>query len=227
MARGSPGERRLIVIGGRRPLSGRKVGDRRIRIERPHSAYFRYTGPGQLTAKPAASVPKTAIGRAWSRAKARRHRATARKRGGDGRTPFEDEGAGGLQLRCDQLVDLRDGGDPSHPGARGRQRPGVRSRDRPRDRPPAGHRRDLLPPGLHGLSVRGRRVRRRPGQPQPARRAPGCRRAALRLRHDRRRVGGGRDRRDHLGGPGAAAVARRDGGGRDLPAGARQPSGAA
>jgi amino acid transporter len=58
------------VIGGRRPLSGRKVGDRRVRIERPHSAYFRYTGPGQLTARRAANVPKTGIGRAWARVKA-------------------------------------------------------------------------------------------------------------------------------------------------------------
>ncbi len=58
------------MIGGRRPLSGRKVGDRRVRVERPHSAYFRYTGPGQLTAKAAASAPKTRIGRAWVRVKA-------------------------------------------------------------------------------------------------------------------------------------------------------------
>jgi amino acid transporter len=58
------------VIGSRRPLSGRKVGDRRVRVERPHSAYFRYTGPGQLTAKAAASTPKTPVGRAWARVKA-------------------------------------------------------------------------------------------------------------------------------------------------------------
>ncbi len=58
------------MIGGRRPLRGRKVGDRRVHVERPHSAYFRYTGPGQLTAKPAANVPKTGIGRAWARVKA-------------------------------------------------------------------------------------------------------------------------------------------------------------
>ncbi len=57
------------MIGGRRPLSGRKVGDRRVRIERPHSAYFRYTGPGQLTAKRSANVPKTSLGRAWARVK--------------------------------------------------------------------------------------------------------------------------------------------------------------
>ena len=47
------------MIGGRRPLQGRKVGDRRVRVERPHSPYFRYTGPGMLTAKAAASAPTT------------------------------------------------------------------------------------------------------------------------------------------------------------------------
>ncbi len=52
------------MIGGRRPLQGRKVGDRRVRVERPHSPYFRYTGPGMLTAKAAASEP-TATGRTW------------------------------------------------------------------------------------------------------------------------------------------------------------------
>jgi len=55
------------VIGGRRPLQGRKLGDRRVRVERPHSAYFRYTGPGQLTAKATASVPTTPLGRTWAR----------------------------------------------------------------------------------------------------------------------------------------------------------------
>jgi len=54
------------VIGGRRPVRGRKPGDRRVRVERPHSAYFRYTGPGQLTAKVAASAPTTPAGRAWA-----------------------------------------------------------------------------------------------------------------------------------------------------------------
>jgi len=52
------------MIGGRRPLQGRKVGDRRVRVERPHSPYFRYTGPGMLTAKAAASEPSGA-GRTW------------------------------------------------------------------------------------------------------------------------------------------------------------------
>ena len=58
------------MIGGRRPLQGRKPGDRRVRVERPHSALFRWTGPGQLTAKEAASVPTTSGGRLLARVKA-------------------------------------------------------------------------------------------------------------------------------------------------------------
>src|SRR5947208_12388567 len=58
------------MIGGRRPLKGRKLADRRVRIERPHAAYFRWKGPGQLTAKEAASRPTTRRGRLWAAAKA-------------------------------------------------------------------------------------------------------------------------------------------------------------
>ena len=57
------------MIGGRRPVQGRKLGDRRVRIERPHAALFRWTGPGHLTAKEAASSPKTRGGRLFARAK--------------------------------------------------------------------------------------------------------------------------------------------------------------
>jgi amino acid transporter len=58
------------MIGGRRPLPGRKPADRRVRVARPHSPYFRYTGPGQMVAKEAASRPPTAAGRALARARA-------------------------------------------------------------------------------------------------------------------------------------------------------------
>src|SRR4051812_8413561 len=58
------------MIGGRRPLQGRKPGDRRVRVERPHAAMFRWSGPGQLTAKQAASVPMTPAGRLYARGKA-------------------------------------------------------------------------------------------------------------------------------------------------------------
>ena len=57
------------MIGGRKPISGRKPGDRRVRVERPHTAYFRYTGPNQLVAKRSANVPRTPLGRGLLRAK--------------------------------------------------------------------------------------------------------------------------------------------------------------
>ena len=52
---------------GPKQLKGRKLGDRRVRIERPHSMYFRYTGEGTLVAKEAASVPRTPAGRGLAR----------------------------------------------------------------------------------------------------------------------------------------------------------------
>src|SRR6187431_320084 len=55
------------MIGGRRQLKGRKSGDRRVRVERPHSPYFRYTGPNELVAREAASAPRTPTGRAVER----------------------------------------------------------------------------------------------------------------------------------------------------------------
>jgi amino acid transporter len=58
------------VSGGQRPISGRKPGDKRVRVERPHSAYFRYTGPNQLVAKPAASLPRSGVERMLLRWKA-------------------------------------------------------------------------------------------------------------------------------------------------------------
>ncbi|HSL97028.1 MAG TPA: APC family permease [Candidatus Deferrimicrobiaceae bacterium] len=48
-------------------LRGRKPGDRRVRIERPHAQYFRYAGQGTLVAKEAASAPRTEAGRAFAR----------------------------------------------------------------------------------------------------------------------------------------------------------------
>jgi amino acid transporter len=55
------------VIGGRRSLKGRKAGDRRVRVDRPHAAYFRYAGPNQLIAREAASRPRSAWGRSVAR----------------------------------------------------------------------------------------------------------------------------------------------------------------
>jgi amino acid transporter len=52
---------------GTRPLRGRKIGDRRVRVERPHAAYFRWSGHGIITAREAASQPTTGFGRALAR----------------------------------------------------------------------------------------------------------------------------------------------------------------
>jgi amino acid transporter len=50
-------------------LPGQKPGDRRVRVERRHAPYFRYTGRGVLTARAAASTAATPTGRAWARIK--------------------------------------------------------------------------------------------------------------------------------------------------------------
>ena len=53
---------------GHKPwLSGRKPGDRRVRVEMPHAPFFRYTGPGTMVAREAASEPRTPMGRAVGR----------------------------------------------------------------------------------------------------------------------------------------------------------------
>lgn len=54
-----------------RALPGRKPGDMRVRIDRPHSPYFRYAGPNHLQARPAASVERSGIGRVAARVRAR------------------------------------------------------------------------------------------------------------------------------------------------------------
>jgi amino acid transporter len=53
----------------RSPLPGRKLGDRRVVVDRPHSAFFRYAGPGTMVAKEAASTPTTAVGKRLARIK--------------------------------------------------------------------------------------------------------------------------------------------------------------
>ncbi len=50
--------------------AGRKPGDRRVRVHRPHEPFFRYVGRGALVAKPEASRPRTPVGRAASRLRA-------------------------------------------------------------------------------------------------------------------------------------------------------------
>ena len=51
-------------------LRGRKLGDRRVVVARPHARFFRYSGTGAMVAKPSASGPLTRGGRIVARAKA-------------------------------------------------------------------------------------------------------------------------------------------------------------
>ena len=47
-------------MADQRPLQGRKLGDRRVVVDRPHARYFRYLAPGVLEAKLEAQAPRTA-----------------------------------------------------------------------------------------------------------------------------------------------------------------------
>jgi amino acid transporter len=53
----------------RKVLRGAKLGNRRVRVERPHARYFRYTAPGVYEAKLAADEPTTPLGRALASAR--------------------------------------------------------------------------------------------------------------------------------------------------------------
>jgi amino acid transporter len=48
-------------------LPGQRPGDRRIRVARPLSPYFRYAGPGTVTARPAAIAPRQPLDRVAAR----------------------------------------------------------------------------------------------------------------------------------------------------------------
>ena len=51
----------------RQRLAGRRPGDQRVRVDRPHTLFFRYGGERRLVARQAASVPRTGTGRALAR----------------------------------------------------------------------------------------------------------------------------------------------------------------
>jgi amino acid transporter len=63
---GTTDTRRATAEAHAGALKGRKLGDRRVRVDRPHSPYFRYTRAG-LEAREAASVPTTRSGRLFAR----------------------------------------------------------------------------------------------------------------------------------------------------------------
>ena len=193
-----PGE---AVIGGRRPLTGRKVGDRRVRVERPHAPYFRYAGPGQLVAREAASIPRTPTGRALARLRGVVFGRPLANAAGDRGTPVQAQGARDLQLGCHLVVRLRDRGDPSRSRCRRRGRDAAVDRARRGDRHPARRRVALIPAGVPCLPERRRRVRRRAHQPRADLRPHRRGRPPDRLRDDRGGVDRGGDRTDPVGHP--------------------------
>ena len=176
------------MIGGRRPLQGRKPGDRRVRVDRPHAPYFRWTGAGRLVAKEAASRPRTAARPGDRAGPSGPLRAPAVDPRGDRGAAAEEEGAGHLQLGPDQLVGLRDRGDPAGARPRWHGRPPPEPADRGRHRPPPGGRLDVLPADRLRLPVGRRRLRGRTGEFAVDRGAHRRRGAARRLRHDGRGV---------------------------------------
>jgi amino acid transporter len=62
-----PPERRARKPAG---VQGRMLGDRRVKVDRPHAPYFRYADEGQLVAREAASVPRTQAGKQFARVRA-------------------------------------------------------------------------------------------------------------------------------------------------------------
>jgi amino acid transporter len=62
--------RQRVTSGSPGQLRGRKPGDRRVRVQRPHAEYFRYSGEGFLVAREATSAPRTPLGRVLARLRA-------------------------------------------------------------------------------------------------------------------------------------------------------------
>ena len=83
--------------------------------------FFRYAGPGTLVAREAASAPRTATRPRDPAHPAGALRAAAVDLRRHHRAAVEEEGAGDLQLRRDQLVGIRHRGDPARAGARRRR----------------------------------------------------------------------------------------------------------
>ncbi len=156
------------LIGGRRPLHGRKPADRRVRVERPHAAVLPLprAGPARRQAsRLAAADTRSAAVLARVRGRVVFGRPLSNYEEIDGAAP-EEEGAGDLQLRPDQLVGLRDRGDPAGPRARRGGRTVPEPADRGRDRAAPGGRLRQLPTDRLRVPVGRRRVRRGEGQPR-------------------------------------------------------------
>ena len=191
------------MIGGRRPVKGRKLADRRVRVERPHSPYFRYTRPeparrqgGREPAAHAARPRRRAaralpIGRPLASEEEIGERLSKKK----ALAIFSSDAISSSAYATEEILRVL---ILAGAGARSWSR-----RGRGRHRRAARRRFDLVPAGLLRLPVGRRRVRRGAREPGPALRPHRGGRAAHRLRHDRRGLDGLGRRPDRLGRPGA------------------------
>ena len=197
------GAHRSPLIGGRRPLQGRKPADRRVRVERPHAPVLplhRARPARRQAGRQRRPHPDRPVLRARAR---RRLRPAAVERGGDRRAPvtrrkalaiFSSDAISSSAYATEEILRVlvlagASAHAPVDPG-------------RDRDRRPARGRVAVVPPGLPGLPERRRRVRRGQDQPGPDLRADRRGRPAHRLRHDGLGVDRRRDRPDPVGHPG-------------------------
>ena len=197
----------MPMIGGRRPLQGRKPGDRRVRVERPHAPYFRYTGQGTLTAKEAASVPTTPggaadrarSGRSSSAGRSHQRRSSASGcRRSKALAIFSSDAISSSAYATEEIILAFTARPASALAALAFALAGL-----DRHRRPARDRRLQLSPGVHRLPERRRLVLGLEGELRPDRLARRGLGPAHRLQPDRRGldlVGG---RADRVGRPGA------------------------
>ena len=192
------------VNQGPKQLKGRKLGDRRVRIERPHAAYFRYT-PGGHARRQGGGVGAADAGRAGLFARVRgvlfgrplsiHEEITERLSKTKALAIFSSDPISSSAYATEEILRvlvLAGAGALflSLPIAAG-------------DRAAPGGRRDQLPPDRPRLPVGRRRLRRRAPQPAGLGVARRRRRAARRLRDDRRRLDRVGRRAGHLRGAGA------------------------
>ena len=178
------------MIGGRRPLMAASSADRRVRVERPHSPYFRYTGPGQLVARAGGQSPDDPTGPALARGQGHAFgRPLSTDEEIDERLSkkkalaiFSSDAISSSAYATEEILRA-----PARRHRRGRGAH-LLAPDRDRYRRPAGRCRHQLSPDLLRLSHGRRRIRRRAGEPRQARVARRRRGAADRLHPDRRRV---------------------------------------
>ena len=215
---GPPGDK---PNGGGR---GRRLADRRVRVARPHSQFFRYAGPGVMTARPEAIAPTQPVGRlVWTLRRAMFGRLLASAEEIDERlskvkalATFSSDNLSSVAYATEAIMFtlLAAGSGCVLAG----------DADLAPDRHDLRDHRDLLPPDDPRLPERRRQLHRGQGEPGDGAGAAGRGGPADRLRPDRLGQRRGRHPGDHLGVPGPGRVPGPDGRHRDRRGHAHQPA---